>query len=79
MGQNIQRRNFIKQGLVASPDHWCALHTIYACQAGKDVYVENPIATSIAEGRAMVRAALKVDRFDILASDVSESHAGKLS
>ncbi|MCX8038156.1 MAG: Gfo/Idh/MocA family oxidoreductase [Candidatus Sumerlaeia bacterium] len=48
--------------IVATPDHWHALPTIYACQAGKDVYCEKPLATSIVEGRAMVAAARKYDR-----------------
>ncbi|MFQ5738655.1 MAG: Gfo/Idh/MocA family protein [Acidobacteriota bacterium] len=43
--------------IVATPDHWHALPTIYGCQSGKDVYVEKPLATSIQEGRAMVDAA----------------------
>jgi predicted dehydrogenase len=43
--------------LICTPDHWHALPTIYACQAGKDVYVEKPLATSIGEGHAMVNAA----------------------
>ena len=40
--------------LIATPDHWHALQTIYACQAGKDVYCEKPLANSIGEGKAMV-------------------------
>src|SRR5437762_8965077 len=43
--------------LVATPDHWHALPTILACQAGKDVYVEKPLAKSIDEGRAMLEAS----------------------
>ena len=48
--------------LVATPDHWHALPTVLGCQAGKDVYVEKPLATSIAEGRAMLEAARRHDR-----------------
>jgi predicted dehydrogenase len=42
---------------VATPDHWHAIQTILACQAGKDVFVEKPLAHTIREGRAMVEAA----------------------
>ena len=48
--------------IVATPDHWHALPMIDACMAGKDVYVEKPLATSIAEGRAMVAAARRYNR-----------------
>ena len=47
---------------IATPDHWHALGTILACQAGKDVYVEKPASHSIWEGRKMVEAARKYDR-----------------
>jgi predicted dehydrogenase len=47
---------------IATPDHWHALQTIWACQAGKDVYVEKPLAWSIGEGRKMVEAARKYNR-----------------
>jgi predicted dehydrogenase len=43
--------------VIAAPDHWHALITIDACAAGKDVYVEKPLCTYVAEGRAMVKAA----------------------
>ena len=43
--------------LIATPDHWHSIPAILACKAGKDVYVEKPLAYSIKEGRAMVEAA----------------------
>ncbi len=46
----------------ATPDHWHGLGTIRACQAGKDVYVEKPLAHNIWEGRKMVEAARKYKR-----------------
>jgi predicted dehydrogenase len=48
--------------VVALPNHWHALATIWACQAGKDVYVEKPFSHSIWEGRQMVAAARKHER-----------------
>ena len=46
----------------ATPDHWHGLGTIMACQAGKDVYVEKPMAHNIWEGRKMIEAARKYKR-----------------
>jgi predicted dehydrogenase len=48
--------------IVATPDHWHALATIRACQAGKDVYVEKPPSQNVFEGRKIVEAARKYDR-----------------
>ncbi len=47
---------------VATPNHWHALITIWACQAGKDVYVEKPCSHNIHEGRIAVDAARKYGR-----------------
>lgn len=47
---------------IASPDIWHALQTVWACQAGKDVYIEKPISYTIDEGRKMVQAARKYNR-----------------
>ncbi len=48
--------------VIGAPDHWHALITVMACQAGKDVYVEKPTSVAIAEGRKMVEAARKYSR-----------------
>jgi predicted dehydrogenase len=47
---------------IATPNHWHALATIYACQAGKDVYVEKPACHNIFEGQKMIEAAKKYNR-----------------
>src|SRR4051794_2871039 len=48
--------------VVALPNHWHALATVWACQAGKDVYVEKPFSHDLWEGRQMVAAARKYGR-----------------
>ncbi len=47
---------------IATPNHWHSLLAIWACQAGKDVYVEKPVSHNIWEGRQLVEAARKYDR-----------------
>lgn len=42
--------------VIATPDHWHCLCTLYAADAGKAIYCEKPAATTIAEGAAMVEA-----------------------
>lgn len=46
----------------ATPNHWHALLSVWACQAGKDVYVEKPVSHNAWEGRQIVKAARKYGR-----------------
>ena len=48
--------------LIATPNHWHALATIWALQAGKHVYVEKPASHTVVEGRRMVEAARKYNK-----------------
>jgi predicted dehydrogenase len=48
--------------VIGTPDHWHAIPTILACQAGKDVYVEKPDSHNIVEGQRMVAAQRKHKR-----------------
>ena len=47
---------------IATCNHWHSLMTVWACQAGKDVYVEKPLSHNVFEGRKAVEAARKYDR-----------------
>lgn len=60
--RNVLDRDDIDGVFIATPDHWHALMTIMACQAGKDVYVEKPVSTTVDEGRRMVEAARRYGR-----------------
>jgi predicted dehydrogenase len=60
--------------VVATPDHWHAIPTILACQAGKDVYCEKPLTHRIAEGRVVVTAAEKAKRVTQMGNLI---HAGE--
>jgi predicted dehydrogenase len=48
--------------VISAPNHWHAVMGVLACEAGKDVYVEKPVAHSIAEGEALIAAAQKHGR-----------------
>lgn len=60
--RQVLDRKDIDAVVIATPDHWHAIQTIQACQAGKDVYVEKPLTVTIVEGRKMVEAAKKYNR-----------------
>ncbi len=47
---------------IATPDHWHAIQTLMACDAGKDVYVEKPLSITVLEGRKMVEAVRRTNR-----------------
>ena len=55
--EDMLNRKDIDAVSIATPDHWHALTLIHACQSGKDVYVQKPLAYTITEGWEMVKAA----------------------
>ena len=55
--EELLERKDIDAVEVCTPDHWHALMTIHACQAGKDVYVQKPLSFTITEAEKMVRVA----------------------
>jgi predicted dehydrogenase len=61
--------------VIATPNHWHSLAAIWACQAGKDVYVEKPVSHEIWEGRKIVEAARKYGRI-VQAGTQSRSDQG---
>ena len=73
---------------IATPNHWHSLLGIWACQAGKDVYVEKPVSHNVWEGRQFVAAAKKYNRVvqagvqirsgDGLSEAVAWVHAGSI-
>ncbi len=60
--RKLLERDDIDAVVVASPNHWHALHLIHACQAGKDVYVEKPVTHDLSQGARMLEAAAKYGR-----------------
>jgi predicted dehydrogenase len=72
--RRVLDRKDIDAVVVATPDHWHAIPTILACQAGKDVYCEKPLAYRIGEGRAVVDATEKYKRITQMGNLI---HAGE--
>lgn len=70
-------RNDIDAITSATPNHWHALVTVWACQAGKDVYIEKPASHEIWEGRKMVEAARKYNRIVQIGTQKRSSEAHK--
>jgi len=60
--RHVFERGDIDAVAFATPNHWHALGSIWACQAGKDVYVEKPCSHNVWEGRKLVEAARKYNR-----------------
>lgn len=60
--RELLERKDIDAVVIASPDHWHAQMAVDSAKAGKDIYCEKPLALTVAEGRAMVKAARKYDR-----------------
>ncbi len=60
--RQVLERKDVDAVVISTPDHWHALMTIHACEAGKDVYCEKPLSLTISEGRKMVQAARKHER-----------------
>ncbi|MHC4205075.1 MAG: Gfo/Idh/MocA family protein, partial [Planctomycetota bacterium] len=54
--RELLERKDVDALVIATPNHWHSLMSVYACQAGKHVYVEKPVSHSIEEGRKMVEA-----------------------
>jgi hypothetical protein len=60
---------------IATPNHWHTLQTIWACQAGKDVYVEKPCSHNVFESKQIVAAARKYGRIVQMGSQSRSSPA----
>jgi predicted dehydrogenase len=60
--RELLKRDDIDAVSIATPDHWHALASVAAANAGKDIYCEKPLANSIAEGRAICNAVDKNKR-----------------
>lgn len=86
--RRVLDRKDIDAVIIATPDHWHGVMTVMACQAGKDVLVEKPMTTTVAEGRKVVEAARRHGRIvqvgiqqrtmEVFKHAVGLAHDGKL-
>jgi len=60
--REVLDRDDVDAVCLATPNHWHSLGAVWACQAGKDVYVEKPVSHNVWEGRQVVAAARKHKR-----------------
>jgi predicted dehydrogenase len=60
--RRLIERDDVDAVIIATSTHWHALATVWACEAGKDVYVEKPVGRTIAEGRTVIKAARRYNR-----------------
>ena len=60
--RKVLDRKDIDAVVIATPDHWHALLAVWACQSGRDVYVEKPVSHNILEGRKIALAGKKYGR-----------------
>lgn len=60
--RNLLEQTDIDAVIIGTPDHWHCLNFVYACQAEKEIYIEKPLANTIAECDIMVRAARQYNR-----------------
>jgi predicted dehydrogenase len=72
--RKVLDRKDVDAVVIATPDHWHAIPTILACQAGKDVYCEKPLTYTIGEGRRVAEAAAKHNRVTQMGNLI---HAGE--
>ena len=73
--RKLLERKDIDAVSITTPNHWHSLATVWACQAGKDVFVQKPASHNIFEGRKMVEAAKKYGRI-VLCTSGSRSPTG---
>lgn len=72
--RKLLEKKDINAVVIVTPDHWHAIPTVSAFQAGKDVFVEKPLSFSVAEGRAMADASLHFKRVSQMGNHIHNDH-----